>query len=558
MEQRVAAGPAGLLLDNAWVSKAVLRRSRRFSELLKRSGRIGNPVALAGSSVVRGVAGALVAVPLSVAVGVLFSPWGFLGCLAPLALYYAPEVKLLDEVAERREGVERELPFFSVLVGVLGGAGVPLYSILTGIAGSDVFPRMRDEALLVKRDVGIFGMNPNDSFERVAETHPSKRFSEFLLGYTSKVRSGGDVPAFLSSESGSLLADLEEGWTRYVARVGMVGSMMVTVFGVVPLLLMVVGVFSPGFSIVGLAAFAGVGVPIFTMALLYLAGRMQPAGEDPPRGRAALAVALSLPAAGLGVLAGEAWLAAAAPLLIFFAAYGLSVKEQLAESKAVDEGASRFLRDLLEFKRQDYDLSRATIALEAQGRYDPRFGRVLSRVATRLKAGVPLDEIRVECRSRIGRLTFLLLGEMSRSGGGTVDTVYQVSSFADRMIRMRENAAAEMKPYLVLSYVSPLLLAFGVSFVSGVLSTFSTALRPGVATFRFAGLQAGAVPPGLGEVSDLLIVVSAASLGLIGAKITDFTVKNTLRASVNVALAVVAVGVMAAMNAHSLPGLFLR
>ena len=557
MEPRVGGGPARLL-GSPWARSLVLRRSRRFAELLKRSGRIGNPVALAGRSVSLGLAGAAVSVPASVAAGALVTPWALLGCLCPLFLYLWPEVALRDEVARRREGVDRELPFFSVLVGVLGGAGVPLYSILVDIVGSDVFPSIRKEALLVRRDVGIFGMNPNDSFERLASNHPSRRFGEFLLGYTSKVRSGGDVPGFLSSESGSMLRELEESWMRYVARVGIVGSMMVTVFGVVPLLLMVVGVFSPGFSIVGLAAFTGVGVPLFTVALLYMAGRMQPGGEDPPRGKAGVALALSIPGGALGFALGAAWVAAAAGLFAFFVVYGFSVREQLAESRAVDEGVSRFLRDLLEYKRQDYDLARATMSLESQGRYDPRFRAILSRAASKLRAGVPLDELKVECRSRVGKLAFLMLGEMSRSGGGTVDTVYQVSSFADRMIHMRKSAAAEMKPYLVLSYVSPLLLAFGVAFVSGVLSKFSSTLRPGISALHLAGVQVGAVPPGLSEVSDVLIVVSAASLGLIGAKITDFTVRNTLRASVNVALAVAAVALMAVVGSPSLSGLLLH
>ena len=149
-------------------------------------------------------------------------------------------------------------------------------------------------------------------------------------------------------------------------------------------------------------------------------------------------------------------------------------------------------------------------------------------------------------------LTFLLRGEMSRSGGGTVDTVYQTSSFASRLTGMRRSASAEMKPYLVLSYLSPLLLAFGVTFVERVLSSFSSRVAPGFSTLHLSGIQLGTVPPGLSQVSDLLIVVSAASLGLIGAKIADFTVRNTLRASVNVALAVAAVALMALLSSHSL------
>jgi hypothetical protein len=360
------------------------------------------------------------------------------------------------------------------------------------------------------------------------------------------------VPSYLVGQSGSLLRDLEEEWARYSSRVGIIGSMMITVFGVVPLLLMVVGVFSPGFSVVGLVLFAGVGVPVFTVGLLYMAGRMQPARGDGVHGRVGVAAALAPAGALVWLATGLAWSGVATSLLIFFTAYGLSVREQMVERKAFDEGLSRFLQDLLEYKRQEYDLARAIVAIGATGRYNGHFARFLSKVTSQLKAGVPLDEVKVKCGSSLGRISFLLLGEMTRSGGGTVDTVYQISSFAGRLNGLRESVGAEMKPYLILSYVSPLLLAFGVTFVQGLLSSFGSRLAPGVMAFHASGVQLGALPQGFGEVSDLLIVVSAASLGLIGAKITDFTMRNTLRASVNVILAVAGVTLMGALGSHSL------
>lgn len=558
MARKLAGPSAGVLLSSRVVSKFVGWRSRRFAVLLKRSGRVGNPVVMAAGSTLKAARGCLVATPIAVAGAVLVSPFLAVIALAPLALVAAPELKLRDMVAQRKEGVEKELPFFSVFASVLGSAGVSLYAAMRSLAENDVFPSMRLEALLVRRDVEIFGMNPNESFERIAASHPSSRFGEFLSGYTSKVRSGGDVASYLSGEGGSLLRGLESEWTRYVTRVGIIGSMMITVFGVVPLLLMVVGVFSPGFSIVGLVFFTGVGVPIFTVGLLYMAGRMQPMRTDAPAGSAVKCLAAALPGLALGLVVGQAWVAGAAFLLVFFTGYGLSVREQLADTRAVEEGLSRFLKDLLEYKRQEYDLAKAMVAIQANNGYNVHFDKVLRKVAAQLKAGIPLDELKVECRSRLGRMTFLLLGEMSRSGGGTVDTVHQVSSFADRMTEMRRNATAEMKPYLVLSYVSPLLLAFGVTFVGGVLSSFSGRVGVGLSSLRAGGLGVGTVPPGLAQVSDLLIVVSAAALGLIGAKITDLTVRNTLRASLNVVLAVAAVSLMGGIGSHSLTQLFLH
>ncbi len=526
--------------------------------MLSRSGEVGNPETIAHESQRLTAKAAAVLLPLGVAGGALVDHSLALLCLAPIFVFLLPELKLRDRVAQRREGVEKELPFFSILVNVLGGAGVSLYAILEQVAGSQVFSAMRREALLVKRDVRVFGINPIDSLERLAVSHPSRKFSEFLLGYASKVRSGGDVPAYLAGESGAFLRELGEAWMRYTSRVGIVGSMMITVFGVIPLLLMVVGVFSPGFSILGLVAFCGLGVPMFTMALLYMAGRMQPVGEEELHGRAGRSLALSLVGAAAWVASGAAWVGVAAVLSIFLVAYGLSVREHLAETRRVDEGLSRFLGDLLEYKRQEYDLVKAVLTIESGTRYNLHFDRVLANVALQLKGGVQLDEVQLRCRSRLAKLVFLIVGQMSKSGGGTVDTAYQVSGYAGRLVEMKRNTRSEMKPYLVLSYVSPILLAFGVTFVGGVLSSFSGAVRPGFASLHLSGFQVGAVPPALMQVSDLLIVVSAAALGLIGAKITDLTVKNTLRASVNVAVAVAAVGAMTALGGHSLASLFAR
>jgi flagellar protein FlaJ len=123
-------------------------------------------------------------------------------------VYVYPELRLRERANQRQEGVEKELPFFSIMVNVLCSAGMPLYSIFEGITGTKIFASMKREALLVRRDVRVFGADPNSTFERIASDHPSKRFSLFLNGYTSKVRSGGDIPAYLTGESGQLLREL--------------------------------------------------------------------------------------------------------------------------------------------------------------------------------------------------------------------------------------------------------------------------------------------------------------------------------------------------------------
>ncbi len=527
-------------------------RAKRFSLLLSQAGVIGNPYTMAARSITNAIMTAAALVPAAAFLSLLV--WRPLALLVaiPALVYVYPEVQLRSKRGERLEGVERELPFFSILVNVLGSAGVPLYTIFRDVADTRIFRAIRGEALLVKRDVEVFGMDPNESFERLASYHPSKKFSTLLYGYTAKVRSGGDIPSYLMGESGSLLRGLEESWTMYAGRAGIIGSLMVTVFGVLPLLLLVLGIFSPATAVVGLTAFTIIGVPTFTILLVFMAGRMQPVGEEPLTGAPVRSLLLSLPGLALGLLTGELWLGAASMLFLFFTVYGYSVMEQRREAKEVDEALPEFMKDVMEFKRQEYDLNRAVLAIAAHDKYTRSFDRLLSRFAAQLKTGTPLDEVSVDPRTRLGRMTFFILGQMSRSGGGTIDTVYQLTAYTTKVVEMKRNTQAEMRPYMMLSYISPLLLAFGITFIGAVLTSFSSRVRPGLSAAHLGSLSIGTIPPQLFQVSDLLIVVSAAALGIIGAKMTDFTVKNTLRASLNVVIAVVATYALTALNLASL------
>jgi flagellar protein FlaJ len=527
-------------------------RAQRFSSLLAKSGRVGNAYILAAKSVSQTVLTASIVVPVAVVLGVFVWYPLLLIAILPAFFYVYPEIQLKDRASERRDGVERELPFFSILVNVLGSAGVPLYTIFTKVAETKIFGFIRSEALLVKRDVAIFGTNPIESFERLASYHPSRKFGSFLYGYTSKVRSGGDIPSYLMGESGSLLRELGESWNRYAGRAGIIGSMMITVFGVLPMLLLILGIFSAATSVVLLTVFTGIGVPLFAVLLVFMAGRMQPVGEEPLAGNPMRSLLLSVPGLAVGLLLNEVWLGLASTLFIFFTLYGYSVMEQRREMREIDDALPEFMKDLMEFKRQEYDLNRSILQVAAHNRYTPFFDKVLSQLAAQLKTGIPLDEITVDPRSRLGRIVFFVLGQMAFSGGGTVDTFYQLSVYTERVVEMKRNTMAEMRPYLYMSFLSPVMLAFGVTFISGVIGSFGSLVQPGLSALHGIGLTMGIITPQLKEVSNFLIVMSSAALGIITAKMIDFTVKNTLRASTNVLIATVVTYLLTQLSVTSL------
>ncbi|MEM2453287.1 MAG: type II secretion system F family protein, partial [Ignisphaera sp.] len=60
-----------------------------------------------------------------------------------------------------------------------------------------VFKAIRREAQRVMTRIKIFGEDPVTALEKVASNHPSSKFRDIMLGYTTTLRSGGDVLHYL-------------------------------------------------------------------------------------------------------------------------------------------------------------------------------------------------------------------------------------------------------------------------------------------------------------------------------------------------------------------------
>ncbi|MDV3277110.1 MAG: type II secretion system F family protein [Nitrososphaerales archaeon] len=555
-----AAVPKIVPLTEVWSTAFVQRHARlrrvasarteSFRKLLLSSGVSGNASAIAAKSVAYSLLALIFAVLAAIVATILVGAPALVILFVPLAFYFFYNLKLRDAASARGSGVEKELPFFSVLAEVLTGAGTPLYDVFQKVASESVFPQIAKEGSILRKYVTVLGMNSLEALERLSTIHPSRRFASFITGYTSKMRSGGALGEYFSGESGDLLRRLESDWARYGEMAGGLGSMMLTLLVILPILILITSLFTSSASLTYLSGFTFIAVPIFTTVMVVTVSRMQPSGQDPVHGNPRIALALSLLGALPSLLLNQVWIGLATGLFIFSTFYGLSVLAQRTEAREADEAVPRFLGDLMEYKRQEYDIPKAVIAVAKENRYNGSFNSILDRVGAHLQKGSPLDEARIETGSRLAKMTFMVLGEMSLYGGGSVDTLNQLSTYVSKVAEARGKASVEMKPYIFLAYASPLLLAFGIDFTRSIVFSFSSHLSISLSNLPVSAnlLKIGYVPPALTELSNILIVVASAALGVISAKIVDFTVKNTLRVTVNVALAIIATFILAQVD----------
>lgn len=100
-------------------------------------------------------------------------------------------------ITMRRVDVENELPFFMAYIATMVRGGYSLEKVIERVSQLKVFKAIRREAQRVMTRIKIFGEDPVTALEKVASNHPSSKFRDIMLGYTTTLRSGGDVLHYL-------------------------------------------------------------------------------------------------------------------------------------------------------------------------------------------------------------------------------------------------------------------------------------------------------------------------------------------------------------------------
>jgi len=132
----------------------------------------------------------------------------------------------------RKNEVESELPFFMAYLATMVRGGYSVERVVERVAELRVFKAIRAEARRVVTLIRMFGEDPVTALEKVASHHPSSRFRDVILGYTTTLRSGGDVLHYLEVRTRELF---ESRATEVRALLGRLASFLevYTIFGVV-------------------------------------------------------------------------------------------------------------------------------------------------------------------------------------------------------------------------------------------------------------------------------------------------------------------------------------
>lgn len=465
----------------------------------------------------------------------------FLAVIPPLLLFY-PKIIYTHLRKNRKTLVEEELPFFSLYAAILQSVGHDLYTSFLITIGKNVFRAIENEALLLRRNVEMFARSPLEALEELGRTHDSLSFKNFLLGYTSIARSGGDLSRYLETRAEEHFSLLKLKYSAYSRNVAYIVEALIVMLVIVPVLVVVSAFVLPAATISQLIILSAIAVPIITIVFAILLANIQPRMFNIIGLKDNMVLAF-MPVAIISflfftMLGLEAWLALALAAITPSAINEYFTRRHKRQIELMESALPNFLRDVTEYRKIGFHEITSIIRISKENSYNRTFDRLLRTLSTMLEQGFTPTEIMkaVKIRSWFTRVTFFTLAQIAESGGGNPAVLESVTGFVSSVRMTLQEAKSSISIYSVLGYAAPVILAFTVVVINQMLGAITPEILQGIGSESFAQLVT--VTPLFNATIRTFIVTSSIGTGIVIAKAVDRTFKSTGRVAVICMLAV--------------------
>lgn len=459
---RIFGGYAGRIAKGSpWLKEEILKSNMRITpEGLIALSFFGAVIAAIGWLAELGVAIMTVnSLLLLVASGLAASP-----ALVFLLIMRSPRISQ----GSRSAALDSELPFMIGFIVVLSGGGVTPIASLRRIAKmADIFPSSAKEAKRILLDIDVFGLDPISALEKAAKYNPNKVFAEFLFGYTTVIKTGGDLTSYLSNKLVEIYAAREEKVKRASDTIATLAEGYVTITSVLGISLFVLYqaqsiVSGSSGGIQGVEMFGLVGVPALSCLYIYI---LDSASAKFPYVdyRAYKAFAYTVPV-------GVVFFFLPVPLSLFMhvsialaltVVYPTYVAIRIGnEKRALESRLPDFIRDISEGRKIGLS-PESTI----QGLAEKNYGLLskhVKRMSAQLSWGVSLRQVIssfvAQVRSWITREAGMLLMEVVDVGGGTVKSFQDMADFTRKMNDLEKEKKSSLRSYIFIMYFSSIMV----------------------------------------------------------------------------------------------------
>ncbi len=451
--------------------------------------------------------------------------------------------------SNRGSSLDTEVPFAAAYVSVLASGGISPFKAFEKLKDIDFLPQLSTSAKLVYVDTKARGIDPVTALEENAKKVPSKDYKEFILGYASTLRVGGDTEHYLLKRTETMFESRMLKMKMIGERMALVMESYITVAILLALSLYIMFIVSrimpTGMELFGVGTFvlfSYIFLPVISGAFLYVVDIVQPkypiSDWRPYKWLLAtvpLMIVLLIPMVAsyfvdipLGPLQilrdFVSWLRGAMNLDVGFdPGIGLAVSMMISftpamiseiyyarQDRAMTSGITNFLRDLVEIRKTGISPEKCIFYLSK--REYGRFSSVLKIMSNQISWGISFRRVMSDLRTRIhgwlNLMSLFLLIDSIDVGGGTPETLESLATFSESIMAVEKEKQANLRPLIFLPYIGSITLLLStiviLFFARSIFQTYSAA-------FGFSDFVKIFVPP---------IIFNNIFLGLVSGKVS--------------------------------------
>ena len=396
---------------------------------------------------------------------------------------------------------DRELPFAFILITLMASCGISPYESFKRLMSVHILPFIQKESREIVRQVEVLGKDPLKAMLRRAEETESKIFSDFLKGYVSTVKSGGNVTSYLESKLRSVIEIQTAAAIRSIEKLEtLVESYMVmllillctyiltAVMSSTAVISSTLGMRLGGPSLVYFIVF--VAMPLTSIFFMLFAHILQKGTfisvrkvyyrALPPAVGVAALLALVILTPEVRALVDS--LGSSIFITVCLAAISLppliSYRRMVGLNLQAEEEMPSFLRDVSETRKTGTSPEKS-IVQSARIKRSTAFSKVLRQVVNQIEWGVSLRKIYRDLKERINSwpvlMNFLILIETVEVGGGSSDALEMLASYSEKMRDAEKNKRDMLRPYIILPFIWSVLMALTFTFTFFVITQIPTA-----------------------------------------------------------------------------------
>ena len=418
---------------------------------------------------------------------------------------------------EASSEINRELPFAALLFTLLAASGATIYESWKKLCNIDLLPTFQKEAREVVRQVEVLSYDPLTVMYKRAEKTRSKSYREFLLGYVSSVRSGGNVVNYLKSKLRSIFEVQSASAIRSIERL----STLVEAYAVMLIvtlcsyILFIVFATTSVFEPMKMSGTSGLSptvvciliffvtplISVFFMAIAHAERKSNLIGVKQPYYAAILPLTVvSGFITALYFLPQLEYLTSPQmfPLVTTICLLIVSVPPTIVYMKIAkinydaENSMPNFLRDVTEARKIGLSPEKSIIHATKRTGYG-RFSETLNLIRSQMEWGVSLRKIFINIKQKIQTwpvlVNFLILVETIKIGGGSAAALETLTDYSEKQKDVDVNKKSLLRPYVILAFIWSVLIALTTTMVAMTVYALTQISLPGATAMPLGVMQ---------------------------------------------------------------------